>query len=101
LWNNKGFALDLGILPGGSWSTAFCINVLRTVVGNANWSGAGSHAFVWTPQEGMRDLNSFIPANSGWELQAAVGVNIAGQIVGVGTINGQQHAFLLNPQCVC
>ena len=91
----------MGILPGGSWSTAFGINVFRAVVGNANWSGAGSHAFVWTPQEGMHDLNSLIPVNSGWELQAAVGVNIAGQIVGVGTINGQQHAFVLNPQCVC
>jgi len=101
LWNSKGFALDLGTLPGGSWSSAFAVNVFRTVVGNANWSGAGSHAFVWTSEDGLHDLNALIPANSGWELQGAFGVNIAGQIVGVGTINGQQHAFLLNPICLC
>jgi probable HAF family extracellular repeat protein len=53
----------------------------------------------WNSKHGMQDLNALIPANSGWELQGAVAINIAGQIVGVGTVNGQQHAFLLTPQC--
>jgi probable HAF family extracellular repeat protein len=48
----------------------------------------------------MRDLNALIPANSGWEPLNAVAINLAGQIVGVGTVNGQQHAFLLTPQCL-
>lgn len=45
----------------------------------------------------MLDLNSLIPAVSGWELQFAGSINDAGQIVGQGRINGQSHAFLLTP----
>jgi probable HAF family extracellular repeat protein len=44
----------------------------------------------------MTDLNSFLPANSGWRLEDATAINDLGQIVGEGTINGQHHAFLLN-----
>jgi hypothetical protein len=51
-------------------------------VGNSTWAGAGPHGLVWTLQEGTRDLNSLIPANTSCKLQAAVGVNIAEQIVG-------------------
>ena len=44
----------------------------------------------------LTDLNSLLPANSGWQLQAANAINNAGQIAGYGTINGQTHAFLLD-----
>ena len=100
LWNGAGVALDLGVLAGGTWSSAFAINVFGTVVGNGNCTGAGSHAFVWSRKHGMQDLNSLIPANSGWQLQGAVAINVAGQIVGAGTVKGQQHAFVLTPQCI-
>lgn len=99
LWNSRGVVQDLGILAGGSWSRAFAINVPGTVVGHGNCTGSGSHAFVWAAKSGMQDLNSFIPANSGWELLEAVAINVAGQIVGVGTVNAAQHSFLLTPQC--
>jgi probable HAF family extracellular repeat protein len=99
LWNRAGVGRDLGTLPGGTMSGAFAINIFGIVVGNGNIAGGGAHAFVWSANSGMRDLNSLIPANSGWELQNAVAINVAGQIVGVGTVNGQQHAFLLTPQC--
>jgi probable HAF family extracellular repeat protein len=45
----------------------------------------------------MTDLNSLIPAGSGWVLDGATAVNDAGQIAGYGTINGAAHAFLLTP----
>ncbi len=45
----------------------------------------------------MQDLNSLIPAGSGWALSVARDINDAGQIVGEGVINGQQRAFLLTP----
>jgi probable HAF family extracellular repeat protein len=45
----------------------------------------------------MQDLNSLIPAGSGWVLNDAYGINERGQIVGDGTINGQSLAFLLTP----
>jgi hypothetical protein len=47
----------------------------------------------------MRDLNALISANSGWVLQIARAINVAGEIVGTGAVEGTQHAFLLTPQC--
>lgn len=46
------------------------------------------------------DLNSLIPANTGWVLKAAHDVNNTGQIVGWGTLNGQVSYFLLTPSNV-
>src|ERR1022692_2010712 len=94
LWQNdkNHTAVNLGTLPGQGWGTAFAINDLGAVVG---WSGF--IAFLWTPENGMQDLNTLIPSNSGWVLSTANGINARGQIVGQGTINGEQHGFLLTP----
>lgn len=54
------------------------------------------HAFLRNDQ-GAADLNSLIPANSGWLLQEATGINDSGQIVGYGIKDGQIRAFLLTP----
>jgi len=45
----------------------------------------------------MTDLNSLIPADSGWDLEGAFGFGDSGSIVGYGSINGEQHMFLLSP----
>ena len=45
----------------------------------------------------LYNLNDLIPANSGWTLQAATAINDRGQIAGYGVINGQTHAFRLDP----
>jgi probable HAF family extracellular repeat protein len=58
-----------------------------------------SHAFLWVNGI-MRDLNSLISANSGWELTEATDINNKGQIVGYGELNGQTRAFLLTPTWV-
>ena len=42
-------------------------------------------------------LTSLIPTATGWTNLNATGINDQGQIVGQGTINGQQHAFLMTP----
>jgi hypothetical protein len=44
----------------------------------------------------MTDLNSLLPAGSGWTLDYATAVNDAGEIVGWGTIDGETHAFRLD-----
>ena len=52
------------------------------------------HAFIYSAGS-MKDLNTFIPKNSGWVLDDATGINDAGQIVGSGTYKGHNRAFLL------
>jgi probable HAF family extracellular repeat protein len=94
IWQNdkNHTAQSLGNLPGQAWSTAFAINDLTQVVG---WSGF--IAFIWSPAQGMQNLNDLIPSDSGWSLSLPTGINSRGQITGQGTINGQQHGFLLTP----
>jgi probable HAF family extracellular repeat protein len=106
-----GKMYDLGTLTsvGGSYtpSEAHGINTPGTVVGYAgdpNNAGAStSRAWIWTPTSPggtsgqLTDLNGLIPAGSGWVLNDAEAIDDAGQVVGRGMINGEEHAFLLNP----
>jgi probable HAF family extracellular repeat protein len=78
---------DLGVL-GGGYSYAYGINNLGAVVGTSD-----ARAFRW--QAGtMVDLNTLLPANSGWQLESARAINLGGQIVGTGTHLGFPHGFL-------
>ena len=55
------------------------------------------HAFLWE-RGSIADLNALIPAHSGVQLMAAVGLNERGEIVAQGVLpNGDLHAFLLVP----
>ena len=94
-WSD-GRVIGLGTLAGDSNSRALAVNDNGQVVG---WSGEAennSRAFFW--QRGfMLDLNSLLPADSGWHLIEARGINNRGMIVGTATINGEVRAFLLVP----
>ncbi len=86
---------DLGTLGGGS-SYAYGINDGGDIVGYSWLSGAGDpHAFLYKNGQ-MFDLNSLINPSSGWVLTQAYSINSSGQIVGAGTLNGTQHAFLVD-----
>ena len=92
----RGAGLEqLGTL-GGAESEARFVGNSGSVVGWANTAAGRQHAFLY---EGgtMRDMNDRLPAGSGWELQQANGINMAGQVVGYGLYQGAQHAFVLSP----
>jgi probable HAF family extracellular repeat protein len=56
LWVN-GIVTDLGQLPGGgSDVNGVAINQQTQIVGRAQASTGGTHAFVWDPVNGMQDL---------------------------------------------
>lgn len=90
---------DLGTLAinDRGVSAAYDINNNGQVVGFAETGMGDLHAFLYTVDEIMVDLNTLIPADSGWELQLAHGISDNGQIVGWGVLNGQRRAFLLIP----
>src|SRR5262249_26098410 len=98
LWDKRGAATDLGTI-GGTNSFANFINGRRQIVGYADTVGDVDQPAVLcnTPSTPI-DLNTQIPAGSGWVLMNALGINDKGKIVGIGTIGGEMHAFLLTPQ---
>lgn len=90
LWQ-KGIITDLGTLGSDTFSSANSLNDRGQVVGN----GVAS-ALLWENGQ-MTDLQTLIPADSGWMLQYAGSINDRGQIVGYGIYQGSNHAFLLTP----
>jgi probable HAF family extracellular repeat protein len=119
LWAD-GIATDLGTLPGLDNTSGAAINNWGEAVGTA-WSRMGAlarfvndhpihlgpllplfpqqetqRAFIYRAGR-MTDLNALIPADAGWVLQKAQGINDRGQIVGRGLHHGQERAFLLTP----
>jgi probable HAF family extracellular repeat protein len=97
-WEN-GVLTDLGNFGADVYGTAVDINSRSQIVGYS----AGDpndmltyHALLW--ENGvMTNLQTKIPAVSGWTLLGASGINEHGQIVGVGLHNGFLRACLLTP----
>jgi len=90
----NGTFLDLGTL-GGTESAAQGINDDGQVVGFAANASGSNAAFIWDDGV-LTDLNLLISPASGWTLTEARGINNAGEIVGLGTIGGETHGFLLS-----
>jgi probable HAF family extracellular repeat protein len=105
-WEARTGVLDLGILPNYDESFATVINRAGHILGgcttnyfvaNPPVTAPNDHPFIWIDGV-MSDLNTLIPANSGWELQVADDMNDRGQIVGLGTYRGTVSAFVLTPR---
>jgi probable HAF family extracellular repeat protein len=91
---------DLHTIATGS-SGAADINDAGAVVGYFFPAGATApHAFLYTDDDGMVDLNTLIDLGSGWVLNAAWGINNAGEIVGQGTYGTEinPRGFKLTPR---
>ena len=91
-----GVIHDLGFPAGFDRAYANAVNNLGDAVGFAEpgLNASGDHAVLFSGGQAL-DLNNFIPANSGWVLQSAGGINDAGEIIGQGELNGVPHGFLL------
>jgi len=94
MWKN-GVLTNLGALGNDVASSAGSINNRGQVAGMSFDANFSPRAFLWDSGV-MYDLNTLIPANSGWFLMSA-SINDTGQIVGTGLLNGNLHAFLLTP----
>jgi probable HAF family extracellular repeat protein len=80
---------------GGNNTVPAAVNNSGTVVGYSAIDQMGIlHGFVWQAGR-LRDLNTLIPANSGWTLEKATGINARGDIVGTGLFHHREHAFVL------
>ncbi len=90
-----GAMIDMGS-PDSGFKTARSINSSDTAVGTTPNSGDGP-AFVYTPANGIRDLNSLIDSSK-YFLREAYAINDAGQIIASGRY-ADLHAgnFLLTP----
>lgn len=80
-------------------SRANDINNMGQIVGRALISSptlGESSAFLYENDE-MKNLNDLIACDSGWKLAEARSINDSGQIVGIGTVDGQIRAFRLDP----
>lgn len=89
--------------PGGLDSTtkpqfqSEAINDENWIVGDVGSNAAPQRAYVWINGT-FTDLNTRLPAScANWVLNVATDVNDNGYIVGMGTLNGMQHGFLLVP----
>ena len=89
---DTGRMTDLGTLPGDRQSGANALNARGEVVGYS-----GERACLWRGGKAY-DLNALLPANSGWVLQGAAGINNRGQIVGTGMHAGKKRGYLLTPR---
>jgi probable HAF family extracellular repeat protein len=86
---SNGVTTNLGFTGRG-------INDAGQVVGSGQVTGLGTRAFFWQNGQAI-DLNTFLDPSTGWVLQHAADINQHGEIVGHGTIGGQQRTFLLSP----
>ncbi len=97
LWSQSTGMQNLGTLSGFTDSYATAINNSGLIVGYLYGPGNGGldyHAFMESNGK-MTDLNSLLPANSGWTLMTATAVSNQNEIVGIGSDNGYFHGYLL------
>ncbi|MGJ0483564.1 MAG: HYR domain-containing protein [Methylomicrobium sp.] len=101
LWQPSQVPLmkDLGTL-GGNFSEGYGISDAGDVVGySTTVNDAAEKAFLWQNGIGIQDLNTLIDPASGWTLLEAHAISEDGTyITGIGTFNGERHAFLLKRQ---
>jgi PEP-CTERM motif len=94
LWSTTGTATVLQDVGGEGFSDVVAINSSAHSVGYSS-TASGDEAMLWSPSGKATNLSAILgPA---WSDTEAVGINLAGDIVGYGFFEGGQHGFLLTP----
>lgn len=97
-WWQPGVSSNIVLDAASDTSTkANELNNQGEIVGEATRQNQQFAALWDRPQATLANLNDRTSAHCGWNLQSAQDINNKGQIVGHGIVNGQTHAFLLNP----
>ncbi len=99
IWSPAGGLQVIGTL-GGICGWYYAINDANTVVGTSETVHGDDHAFIWSADTGIADLNDRLPPDSPWTLITARGINSAGEIVGVGVRDGEHRGYLLRDETV-
>ena len=92
-----GVMQDLGRLGDRPSSVVRGMNNSGQIVGGFWPEGVDRFSAFLYGDGVLADLNTLIPADSGWVLTVANDINESGQIVGRGLWNGKMRAFLLTP----
>ncbi|NUR23139.1 MAG: hypothetical protein HOQ08_09615, partial [Frateuria sp.] len=92
LWNG-GAMKSLGTL-GGGWSAATRINASGQVGGTSADANGMAHAFLWTADTGMVDLNTRVPTETARVLQSVVALADDGSML----VSSTDGLLLLRPK---
>lgn len=108
LWESNGQLIDIGTLGSVEESKAMALNDSGQVVGYSYTDMWQQRAFLWDSTDGMIDLNSLLPIDSGWAyLETAFDISNSGHIVGIGYLEPEEgeelvctepHLFLMTPE---
>ena len=97
LWQNdvNRTPVDLGTLPGDQRSEAYGVNVLGQVVGAS--FGTTGRGFIYQ-NEVLTELTTLLDKPfAEWTVNEPAGINNAGSIIAVATLDGVRHPVLLVP----
>ena len=81
----------------GPYSYGIGINAADQIVGVSGDAQGDNFPFLYTPGQSMIDVNSLLPAGSGWTIYDVQAINDKGEITGDGVGPNGSHAFLLSP----
>ncbi len=72
------------------------VNSFDWAVGNTS-NGTSNHCLVWKDNQNVFDLQTLLPAGSGWTLEEVTDINDLGEITGWGYYNGNKRGFRMTP----
>jgi len=90
LWSSGAGMQNLATVIGAAVTDVVEINGAGQIIGTYGASNGQSHAFLYTPGSGLRDLGTL-----GGTSSAPTGLNSRGDVVGISTLaDASTHAFL-------